>query len=563
MGNPLSRFFELIRNPSYSRTVSLLGIVVVALSIPLTVFVAQQIQETRQRAASSNPCYIPGTDAAIQAERDGCFPVRTCGVPNEAGIIPMEYQCRPSEFIGPPGKPCGNQGGECRAGVCVVGPERDVIDPNGSVDCGTGSGGSSSGSGVSCTSAGYTCVTNEIQCEGKTCTPKTEYTCSVGVCYQIACVPTHAVSCNPACGTPQTCGKPSSCVDNCGNTYTGQCDACTNVPGPTTVTPPPSGAPASTPKPLLGFPDPQCTTGDPICASNGSKAIRLTDGSYACPNPSEGPTCPTSTTALPACDVKTVAGTCTPKTNTCNGEGTQTVNYLTRTDGKACQERRNVSEDCPIAAKPNNCTAGNTCTSGKCVGGGTQITFTIGLDGLGKTGDVQSRKAGRNEGANPVRFERGVLYYEVFDPRNVDANGLPQRVRENFTKSEKVNYDSSTGKFKATADLGTLTGGNYIIKVRVEGYLAKIIRDISITSGQTANVSADLITGDVDRDNKLTILDHNIIISQNCYGKGAAGNCQAADLDDNGTVNEFDYNLFLREFTSGVREGDQLVAKGE
>lgn len=42
-----------------------------------------------------------------------------------------------------------------------------------------------------------------------------------------ACVPQQISPCNPVCdGTPATCGKPTTCTDSCGTTYTGKCNEC-------------------------------------------------------------------------------------------------------------------------------------------------------------------------------------------------------------------------------------------------------------------------------------------------------------------------------------------------
>ena len=67
-----------------------------------------------------------------------------------------------------------------------------------------------------------------------------------------------------------------------------------------------------------------------------------------------------------------------------------------------------------------------------------------------------------------------------------------------------------------------------------------------------------LVTGDIKIDNALNILDYNILIG--CYSDFApAVSCTAdlkeeADLTDDGQVNQFDYNLFLRDLS--VQNGD-------
>ena len=75
----------------------------------------------------------------------------------------------------------------------------------------------------------------------------------------------------------------------------------------------------------------------------------------------------------------------------------------------------------------------------------------------------------------------------------------------------------------------------------------------------------NLVAGDIDENNLLTITDYNILLS--CVNDAAVVNidnrvlCNTnttyitqSDLDDNGTVDKFDYNLFLREYA--VQNGD-------
>src|SRR3990167_2757059 len=56
--NIFSKVWQLVSSSSHSRTFSLLVLLVIMAAVPLTVFVAQKQQETRQRAE--------GTDITIQ-----------------------------------------------------------------------------------------------------------------------------------------------------------------------------------------------------------------------------------------------------------------------------------------------------------------------------------------------------------------------------------------------------------------------------------------------------------------------------------------------------------------
>ena len=68
----------------------------------------------------------------------------------------------------------------------------------------------------------------------------------------------------------------------------------------------------------------------------------------------------------------------------------------------------------------------------------------------------------------------------------------------------------------------------------------------------------DLIAGDSNNDNRLDILDFNLIMD--CYseyeGPKACDDEKViiTDLNDDGFVNQTDYNLFVREIT--IQRGD-------
>lgn len=617
--NPFARFFDLIRNPSYSRTVSLLAILVVALSIPLTVFVAQQIQETRQQAAVKTQCEQNGgyCDGAVCAKF-----IKRCLFDTS---VPVN---------------CINPGASCRPGGSVNDPQ----NTGHFYEC-------SELQPYSCTAPGLpdsstpqiqdTCIPN-----GGTCAFNNLAACEIekGSLIPGTCSSPGKICCKlPAPPEPQKCGggagtcMTSSACSQVNGSVIGSLGSgcisgiCCSIPS--SPAPSPTSTTVKTPAPAIGRTTcsaSNCSlTAGKVCQNNNcidrtaQKACATTPtcptgfsamqfaGKYACvnnlrPESNTGiePACPTSTQAgSGTCNVAPFTiGSCTqadrdkqlkdglaihgPCKRVCQAGTARAGQEVDGISYKECQSNfcwyDSLYDPSPakieegkdpkygpgwcygIPGQPDPCTIAPSSVAS----GNTQIAFTIGLDGLGRTGDFQSRRAGRNDGVTPSRNQRGTFFIQVFDPRVLDANGLPQEVANNTGKSHKVNYNAQTGKFTTTVDLGkTLTGGTYTVKVRVEGYLAKIVENISVTTGQTANVSADLITGDVVREgeskNRLDILDHNFITSATCFGKAATGACLDADLDDNGTVNEFDYNLFLREFTSGQREGDQFVAKGQ
>jgi hypothetical protein len=144
----------------------------------------------------------------------------------------------------------------------------------------------------------------------------------------------------------------------------------------------------------------------------------------------------------------------------------------------------------------------------------------------------------------------------------LDANNAPVP----NIPSVGLTYDTNSGKFIGTADLGSLATGSYTVSVNVAGHLTRRVEgNQAITSGQQQTVSARLVTGDVNNDDALTIQDYNILMSClqdpiiNNPDSGALCGQNAnyqilSDLDDNGSIDRFDYNLFVREYS--VQNGD-------
>ena len=193
--------------------------------------------------------------------------------------------------------------------------------------------------------------------------------------------------------------------------------------------------------------------------------------------------------------------------------------------------------------------------------GNTVFALTIGLDGLGSTGDNANPGNSSGSNKNPKRPSRNIKI-EVFDGRgNPVAN-----------KFGTLAYQTGSGKFTGNVDMGNLASGNYNVKVKSDGYLRKLVPGIqnvtfpSETIGRTYNVPAvNLVAGDINGDNAINILDYNILISCSVFSTDNHGACNGArisnsqyavlsDLDDNGAVNQFDYNLFIRELS--VQNGE-------
>jgi hypothetical protein len=146
---------------------------------------------------------------------------------------------------------------------------------------------------------------------------------------------------------------------------------------------------------------------------------------------------------------------------------------------------------------------------------------------------------------NPVHKQRPI-YVRIYNTSN-------QLVFEGRPAAAATQV-FGTGRYRATVSLPYgWQSGYYIVKVRLDYTLWKVVQGISTIMGGQVNIlpTASLMVGDINEDNTINILDYNLLL--NCYSDLAppTGPCngvqkRAADLTDDGSVNQFDYNLFLR-----------------
>lgn len=169
----------------------------------------------------------------------------------------------------------------------------------------------------------------------------------------------------------------------------------------------------------------------------------------------------------------------------------------------------------------------------------TTIALNLSLHGVGSGGDSSNPKGGN---ANPLHPQRTATV-EVYDSQN----------QLTASKQTTVSLASPSGKFIGTVEIPNIKTGLFTVKVKLDQYLRTLIPGIqSLTAGQVNQLSPiSLVVGDINGDNMLNILDYNILMG--CYSDILpAANCSEAnkllaDLDDDGKVNQYDYNLFLRE----------------
>ncbi len=178
--------------------------------------------------------------------------------------------------------------------------------------------------------------------------------------------------------------------------------------------------------------------------------------------------------------------------------------------------------------------------------GDTLLALGIGLDGIWNSG-THKNPNGSSSTRNPIRKAR-VFAIEITGGNNI--------VKSN---PGTLSYDKNKGYFAGIVNLGSsFASGYYIVKVKTDGYLRASIPGIqNIVAGQTSPLLSrvNLTAGDISSDNALDIKDYNILMS--CMERRVLCNSTyqiLSDLDDNGLVNEFDYNLFLAEYE--VQNGD-------
>lgn len=614
--NPFRRFFDFVTNPSNSRTVGILALLIIGLTIPLTVNIAQRQQELRQRAYEAPSCTLgEGLTCDTGEKRDDCSGGLSRSCSCGEGFTGTEVfekqgdgQCysngkcyatctgrvkppttpsttSPATETGTDGKFCGVQGGKCLSGTCVIGDSLDA-DFNAQQTCKT-----TTPTTTACerNNPGAQCIDqatyNDYQRQGKTGTIISA-SCWTGdqVCFMPSTGTTPSNSCDPnnqndgwtyQCGAAAGCPADqhkSICTRNpsqdtrcfSDSLFVGA-NPCATGNAPVT---PPSNVPTPSTggAPAPGFPI-SCTTGDPVCGDKDKvKAVKLTNGNYLCPAPylNQGPTCPVSA-ATPT------AGSCPGSGYPVTQDGSQWGGSCP-TQGKKEYATVPGSNSCYYVSceRLNSVPANPLCwfnsgvsnpPSMACPVTGTQLSFVVGLDGIGTFGDAKGgiNRFSNTSNKNPVRSSGRNFTVQLFNP---SSDALITESRGTLTYN-----GAGSGTFSSTVNFPSVTTGTYKMRVKPDGYLRRnvtgaiqdnsgLANPINITTGinQTLGLpSIIFVTGDIDNNNQLNIEDYNLLLS--CMFKTASGRCQNMDLDDNGTVDQFDYNLFVREI-SVKQQGD-------
>ncbi|MEK7573177.1 MAG: SdrD B-like domain-containing protein [Patescibacteria group bacterium] len=331
-----------------------------------------------------------------------------------------------------------------------------------------------------------------------------------------------------------------------------------------------------------------CTFTTKAGSSTCNRVSSLVTCTTAPPNCSSGYTC--STTTPKVCQINPIA-TPTPTTSVPTATPTPTtvptstpepgVTPTTCTDGTPVNTCKtgNPPIYCPATGGStiNNChtcgcPSGQTCntSTGACavpiatstptqaptatpIAGNTIIALKIGLDSIGSVGDATRPGDASASTKNPVHTSRSVMV-AIYNGTETLVSG----------HEGTVTYNATTGIYTGNVDLKQTPSGNYIVKLKIRGYLQKRIPGItSLVAGQTYNApQANMAVGDLNSDNQLNIADYNIL--NDCiFAPSSTGGtiCSQnpdyagmSDLNDDGIKNILDYSLFVRELV--VKFGD-------
>ena len=176
---------------------------------------------------------------------------------------------------------------------------------------------------------------------------------------------------------------------------------------------------------------------------------------------------------------------------------------------------------------------------------GTVIKLDVLLHGIGRGGDNANPNEYTLSNKEPAHRDRDVIVW-IYDDSNILT----------ASKAGTITYQETTGNFIGEIDFGSrVPTGDYTVRVKEPTHLAKRVPGIQqLVQGQANQIrQIALVAGDVNNDNVLNIIDYNALIG--CYSDLLPPvSCDDAtavltDLNDDVAVNQFDYNLFLREIT--------------
>lgn len=189
-------------------------------------------------------------------------------------------------------------------------------------------------------------------------------------------------------------------------------------------------------------------------------------------------------------------------------------------------------------------------------GTSTTVSLVVGLDGVGKTGDQVNKTAVPSDSIVAPAVTTTNATVEVLDNKGVSKGSGTGQLTYDDTST-----DPNYGLFTGDIDLDhAITPGNYSVKVTVDNHLSDTINNKAIAATGTiitvANVEAGDVFGAADATPDDHLLPSDYYVIANCAGftidnqVACTGDLLGkADLNLDGNVDEFDYNLFLREYS--------------
>lgn len=556
---------------NYSRTLTVLVVLIIVTAIPLTIYIGGQSTDTRQRADETPRCErltVPGTDYKC---RSSCDSVWTSSQDTScpSGQVCCYTSVPRCERLSVPGTEykCQNKvNNSCPSGWSQSG---DTSCLNNQICCYTSStpaptsasGGGSGGGNGTC-SGQLNCYYSEV-----------DNSCSSGI--KIV----HGTGCNKnsrdtdvnACPSDNPCMYAGDC--SLTDSSTGCYVAPTNTPTPTT------GA-GQTPQPT------QAQAQAPACDSNqlnmtfsqsnnrATFSLSGTQGStWISDNWSDGVDCSGAFWDNKTCNI-TKSGTFKW---THMWQNTAPNNFDIKS--VICSKSIDYTVTSPTATQTPSPTPTQTPTASPTL----TLTPTVTATQTPTATITQTPTASPTPTATitPTRFNFSLILQGI-GPNGGNTNPIHKQRKisvdiynsnEMLLKTVTGNIDfQNNGSFKGRVDVSDLNAEAYTLKVTVLDYqnqnkgmyLTKRmpgVQNIILMGGEIDILPSTLTVGDINHnspsDNSIDILDFNLL--RGCYGDKASDlkSCPsptAADLDDNGRVDNTDYQLLINSLSS--QKGD-------
>lgn len=190
--------------------------------------------------------------------------------------------------------------------------------------------------------------------------------------------------------------------------------------------------------------------------------------------------------------------------------------------------------------------------------GETKLKLEIQLHGIGVSGDnvvpypEECHRTGSGVSDSCLSNQK-----PLHETRELTVDIIDQQNKIVKTITVPMTYTFAKGAFDATVSLGmNWMSGVYDIRVYTPKYLSRhLTQNITIAKESQVSIPAfDLVSSDVNLDDKIDILDWNMIAA--CYTfPGIPTTCSAqqieqVDTDDDNDVDDYDLNLFRRDLSS-------------